>query len=280
MLFNDDSSTKLEIKEEKTIEKQENNNVPIINKETIVKQNNVISSQNLQLQELNQTKDHLFAVLGHDLRKPAISFRNITEKIRYLIDSKNFTALSKFGKIIEDNAFALTKLTDNLLNWALTQKQAISYRPEVFPIKVVAEEILDLFKMVAADKELQLKSTLPEDLKVFADLNAFNVILRNLVDNAVKYTSKGGSIELSAKSEKDHIEIAVKDTGTGISKEQLKNLYILKKNKSKQGTAGEKGTGLGLYLVHELIKLNKGTITVESEEQKGSIFRIGLPLNK
>ncbi len=241
------------------------------------KANQLINAQKSELERLNQTKDRLFSIIGHDLRKPAISFRDISKKISFLIDNQDFKTLTKFGKVIEKNAFTLTQLTDNLLNWALTQKQAISYRPEIFPLAEVTEDIFDLFQTIASGKNIDLKSHIPEDLEVYADLNSFNVILRNLIDNAVKYTPAGGTVEVGAKPKNDGVEIFVKDSGIGISIEKLNKLFVLKDNKSVRGTAGEKGTGLGLHLVKELVQLNKGAIEVNSQLQKGTEFSLWFP---
>ncbi|MCG8327381.1 MAG: tetratricopeptide repeat-containing sensor histidine kinase [Chitinophagales bacterium] len=242
------------------------------------KKNKIIQNQKAELERLNQTKDHLFSIIGHDLRKPTISFRGITEKLRYLIDAQDFKMLIKFGQVIEENAFALTKLTDNLLNWALTQKQAISYRPTTFSVAAVTEDIFDLFQTIASYKGVELKTDIPEDLEIHTDLNSFDLIFRNLIDNALKYTPKGGIVEVSAKSENYSVEMLVKDSGIGIPSEKLEGLFALKENKSEPGTAGEKGTGLGLHLVNELVKLNKGKIGVESQLGKGSAFNIIFPV--
>ncbi len=236
----------------------------------------VVEERTQQLQELNHTKDRIFAILGHDLRKPAIAFRGIAKKVNYLLKRKDYDTVTLIGENIEKNAFALNKLVDNLLNWALTQKNALPHNPEYVSIKPAIEEVNILFSQIAIDKKIDLELDIQNDLKVWVDRNGFLTVLRNLVDNALKYTDKDGNVTISAQKENGNIHIMVSDSGTGIPKEKLNSLFELKKNKSKMGTAGEKGTGLGLHLVHELVKLNGGKISVDSQLNEGTTFTLAL----
>lgn len=241
------------------------------------KKNKIISQQNTELASLNLTKDRIFAVLGHDLRKPAISFRGITEKLRYLIDQKDFKTMEKLGSALEKNALTLNQLTDNLLNWALTQKDAISYQPSVINVMEATEETIDLFQPIANEKNIQLITDIPEDLTLYADLNSFLVIVRNLVDNAIKFTPTNGTVQLISTIEKEGVIIKIKDTGIGIPANKINEIFKLQKDKSNPGTKGEKGTGLGLHLVNELVKINKGIINVFSQKEKGTTFNVLFP---
>jgi signal transduction histidine kinase len=241
------------------------------------RQNKIIAQKNDQLEQLNQTKDHIFAVLGHDLRKPALSFRGITEKLHYLIEKQDFKTMNQLGAVLEQNALQLNTLLDNVLNWALTQKSAVTYTPKAIDANESVAETLQLFKGLATEKNIQLQSSIPNDLKLYVDTNSWAVILRNLVDNAIKFTPKGGTVELQAQPSPKGVHISVKDNGIGIAPENLKDIFVLKEQKSTRGTKGEKGTGLGLHLVQELVKINQGTINVQSQVQQGTTFNLLLP---
>lgn len=231
-----------------------------------------------ELAELNRTKDRIFAIIGHDLRKPAIAFKGITRKVKYLIEKNDLDSLYKYGEEIEENAFSLNKLTDNLLNWALLQRNVMPYNPQFVSVSDIVADTHSIFESIAKEKDISLQMNVPVLLSVYADLFALSTILTNLVDNAIKYTPNGGLVKIEAIEGKgQQIKICVSDTGIGLNKEKIKDLFLLKKDKSKKGTGGEKGTGLGLHLVKELIDLNQGTIGVISEVGKGVSIELILP---
>ncbi len=250
------------------------------NNKKIAAQNAEISNKNSQLQQVNQTKDRIFAIIGHDLRKPVVAFSGISETINYLIKKEDYATLQQLGGEIEKDGFALQKLTDNLLNWALTQRDVMPYNPQEIKLADKAEEILLIFEKVARDKNIDLINKVPQGLNVFVDSNSLLTILINLVDNALKYTPNGGQVEINAVTDTKGTRLEVTDTGVGIPKGQLKDIFLLQKDKSQKGTGGEKGTGLGLHLVNELVKLNHGEIAAENREGKGTIFRVLLPTEK
>lgn len=236
-----------------------------------------IKQKEQELVQLNTTKDRLFAIIGHDLRKPALAFRGISKKVNFLIQQKEFDTLNKLGNNLERAAFSLNSLLDNLLNWALKQRDVLPYEPKPVDIQQATEEIFGLFQQIAHEKKVHLQLNIMQDVKAYADPNALNTIIRNLVDNAIKYTDEGGKVVVLSERRGENILIQVKDTGEGMDDKQLNNVFALQKNKSTQGTAGEKGSGLGLALVKDLIDLNEGTINVWSTPKKGTTFDILLP---
>ena len=242
------------------------------------KQNQVISLQKQELESLHQVKDHIFAIIGHDLRKPAIAFQGITKKVNYLLKNQDFKTLNALGEEIEKDALALNKLTDNLLNWALMEKDVMPYHPESIPVAPIADEVCALFEKIAKEKNINLSANIPYDLKVYVDKNALQTIIRNLVDNSIKFTGEGGDILLQAMNTPQGVKIEIDDTGIGMTNQQVKNIFLLQKNKSQPSLTGEKGTGLGMHLVNELVKLNQGTINVISQLERGTKFNILLPV--
>ena len=237
----------------------------------------LLAIQNEELKNLNNIKDRIFAIIGHDLRKPALAFRGITKKVNYLLQKQDYKTLSALGNNIEEEALALNKLTDNLLNWALMEKDIMPYQPALIRLADIVNENIHLFKNIAKDKSLQLTSYVPEEVQVYADRNAVHTIVRNLIDNAVKYTPKDGQIEIRADRTSGDITIEIRDNGIGIPREKLEDIFLLQDDKSEKGTAGEKGTGLGLHLVYELVKLNKGSLDVRSRVGQGTAFEVVLP---
>ncbi len=242
------------------------------------RKNKVIAIQNRQLEQLNRTKDRIFSIIGHDLRKPAIAFRGITRKVNYLLKKQDYATLERLGDEIERDAQTLNQLTDNLLNWALSQKNVLPYHPEAIQVAGLIEEEIAIFQKAAAEKKIELASNVPAGFSVLADPDTLRIIVRNLIDNAVKYTSEGGRVEIAAETEAEGGKIVVSDTGLGIPEEQLKDVFLLKEDKSKKGTADEKGAGIGLHLVHELIKLNQGAIKVTSRLGQGTRFEVQMPI--
>lgn len=242
------------------------------------RKNQTIELQNQQLQQLNETKDRLFAIIGHDLRKPAIAFRGITKKVNYLLRKKDFTTLERLGAEIEQDAAGLSQLTENLLNWALTQRDVMPYQPTQLKLLPLLEDTAAPFQTALQNKHLDLEWAIPEDTVIFSDANALSTIVRNLLDNAIKFTPEGGRITIEGTSDEGLFRLKVRDTGAGMPPEQLKELFLLKKGRTQPGTAGEKGSGLGLHLAHELSKLNQSTLGVSSNIGKGTIFTLSLPL--
>lgn len=244
--------------------------------ELLATKNQEIESQKEQLEQLNQTKDRIFAILGHDMRKPTLAFRGIARKVNYLLKKKDFNRLEQLGESIERDALGLNNLTDNLLNWALTQKNTLPHHPEQIQLSPIIKEVFLTLGRLAEDKNIHLKSEISDETMVMADKNALLTIIRNLVDNAIKFTPENGNVIISSQPSNVGVDVFIKDTGIGMDAEKSKSIFLLQKGKSTKGTSGEKGTGLGLHLVHELVKLNEGNITVVSQQGEGTEFCVSL----
>lgn len=235
-----------------------------------------------QLSEQNYVKDRIFGVLGHDLRKPAISFQGIAKKVNYLLEKKDYKRLLGLGKNIEENAVSLVKLTDNLLQWALAQRNVVPYQPMYIDLSELIDEVVLSLNMLIMDKGVKVENRINFGHSAYADMNALKTIVRNLLDNAVKYSVEGDSIVFESKlnSDGNSLVLSIRDEGTGIPFDKMDGLFKIQRGKSEVGTSGEKGTGLGLHLVHELVQLNKGNIYVESAVQEGTTFYIELPIKR
>jgi len=242
------------------------------------RKNNKIQEQNTELENLNNVKDQLFQIIGHDLRKPVIAFRNVSENLNYLIEEGDQTRLKKLGEEIESEGKALYNLTDNLLHWALTQKDLISIKPTKVNIKEVVDENIKLFRRIADKKELIISNSIDSNTYAKVDVNSLDVMVRNLIDNAIKFTPKGGEIKLKANFQNSMVQIVVADNGAGMSQEKLQDILSNDLTQSSDGTESEKGSGLGMTIVKSMAQKNNGKIDVKSAKGVGSTFTLSLPM--
>ncbi len=225
---------------------------------------------NKKLGEANQIKDKLFSIIGHDLRSP---LGGITQMLA-LMESGELSPEEQIQVIPEmrKQGDSTLEILNDLLKWGEARIKGTSIYPSDFhPVAVIAKNIEVLHKQ-AEDKEVTIVDFIPPGLTVNGDVNHFDFIIRNLISNAIKFSYPGRTIEITSQAgEAGKITFSVKDQGKGISKEQLKRFQTTNIDTSA-GTAGEKGTGIGLMLSREFITANHGKLWVESEEGKGSKF--------
>jgi len=237
-----------------------------------------LSEENLkikteQLIELNATKDKFFSIIAHDLRNPFHALLNCSD---ILLDNLNNFELSKieqFITFIRNSSRSAYDLLENLLVWARSQTGTIEFKPEVTDLKTRVLENILLVENQAIKKNIQITSDIENDCNVFVDSNMINTVFRNLLYNAIKFTHTNGKIHVSLREVDDDYEISIRDTGIGIAKENIDKLFKVDSKLSLYGTAGEKGTGLGLKLCKEFIEKHNGKIWVESEFNEGSNFK-------
>ncbi len=243
------------------------------------RKNELIEKQKRELESLNITKDRLFSVIAHDLRTPLIALGGLTKKIRYLLKKNKIKEVYQLGDKVETSLIEVQHLTDNLLNWALAEQGRLPLKPKVVDIGEIFEICTKLYQTAAEAKKIHLEVVpLSEKVFTFVDENAICAVLRNLLDNAIKFTHEEGRIRIFAVKKDDKVIIQVADTGIGIRQELLNNLFTLNGNIFTTGTKDEKGSGLGLVLCKELIEKNGGTISAESEIGKGTTFFLTLPV--
>jgi signal transduction histidine kinase len=237
-----------------------------------------LEQQKQELEKANASKDRLFAIIGHDLRNPAAALQHVAELIQYFSKKGDIQRVIETGNNIVKEAKTLNYIIDNLLNWSITQTGDLKIQPEEICLDEIVKEVIELYNDIAAAKNIQVHFANPNCLAVFADRNATHTILRNLLSNAIKFTRPGGNITISAIQQQQNTLITVKDDGIGILPENMPALFNLKENKSTRGTAKEKGTGLGLVLVKEMVKLNNGEVSITSVPNEGTSVYLTLPL--
>lgn len=253
-------------------------NYNTINKQKLLLEDNLklLAEDERKLKELNATKDKFFSIIAHDLKNPFNVLIGLSDLIRTdksLRDSKDFEAM------IEGMFQAATSgynLLENLLEWSRTQTDGMQFNPESFAIRKVLSTNEALFKEAAKSKNITI-SWPQTDEKVYADYNMVNFIFRNLVNNAIKFSYEGGKIEIMVEARGKVLVCTVKDYGMGMNQNTVDKLFKLEHTVQYEGTAHEKGTGLGLILCKEFVEKNCGNIEVSSEPEKGSAFSFGLP---
>lgn len=238
----------------------------------------MIQQQNIQLRELNSTKDKFFSIIAHDLRSPFQGFLGMTEMIIENISEFTTEELLKFIRELNKSAQNLYKLLQNLLDWAQLKKGSFDFTPEEFSLSATVSASIEQINKRAIQKGITILSDVPENQKIFVDERMINSILGNLLSNAVKFTAKGGSVSIKSKTNSTGmVEIAVEDTGIGMSERIVDKLFKIDEKAGRKGTDGELSTGLGLLLCKEFVEKNGGKIWAESEEGKGSCFMFTIP---
>ena len=240
-----------------------------------------IEKQRDKLKTLNATKDKFFSIIAHDLKNPFHSIMGFSDLLSRSYESLEDDKKKEFIKLINDSSTSAYGLLENLLHWARTQTNRIKFEPGILDLRMIITEIFQMLAVNAENKGVSL--IMPEgdgELKVFADYNMVNTIIRNFLSNSLKFTEKGGSIRIQIRNEKERIYIGIKDTGVGMNEESKSKLFRLDEFHSTSGTSGESGTGLGLIICREFAIKHGGDIAVESEIGKGSTFTFSLALNE
>lgn len=242
----------------------------------LAEQKAVIQNQMYYLEELNTTKDKFFSIVAHDLKAPLNSLKSFSSLLIDNIGKMTKDEIIKISRNLHYSVDNVSKMADNLLTWARVQMNDFETQCDKVSVKNVIFDLYEVYKDVAINKHVNLIYSADDNLFVQADRDQLTFIIRNLINNAIKYTHKGGSVKIKAHLDNEEILISVSDNGVGISDSVKNNLLSINKGHSINGTEGEKGTGLGLMLSNEFIKLNGGIIEVESEVSKGTTFTVRL----
>jgi PAS domain S-box-containing protein len=230
-----------------------------------------------ELKNLNASKDKFFSIISHDLRSPFNSLLGLTEFISHYYDDMNPSEVKSSILNVYNSAQQVYNLILNLLEWSMLQSGRLKVEKGVINLAELGVEIINLYKDAADTKQLELVNNINENILVYADKYMIDTIIRNFVSNSIKFTNCGGKIIIKGVINGDNAEVSVTDTGIGISIANQKNLFRIDEQFRRDGTANEKGTGLGLILCKEFIEKNNGVLWVESEEGKGSRFSFTVP---
>ena len=239
-----------------------------------------INHKNEELLILNAEKDKFFSIIAHDLRSPFNVFLGFTRLMVENLPTLKLDQIQEISMSMRNSAIKLFNLLENLLEWSQMQRGLCGFNPQSFILLSGVSPVIELVREAADKKMIRISDEVPEDLMVTADIQMFDSILRNLVFNAVKFTHKSGKVIIYAKPVPGNfVEISIRDTGIGMSRSMIDNLFRFDVKTNRNGTEGEPSTGLGLIICKDFIEKHGGRIWAESEEGKGSIFRFILPSN-
>jgi signal transduction histidine kinase len=226
-----------------------------------------------QLAQLNATKDKLFSIIGHDFRGPLNRLKGMLE----LVENRNISQqqFTSIAAALKSNLDSVSTTLENLLHWSLAQLQGIQTNPVKINLQAMVEEHVALYRELAKAKNVRLENEI-SDLLALADEDHTRVVLRNLINNAIKFSLPDGVVKISCRDEGSFVKIQVADTGVGIEPDQLRSLLLKEKVPSTKGTHHERGAGIGLILCQEFVENNGGSLSVASELGKGSVFSFTL----
>lgn len=234
-------------------------------------------SKNKELEELNATKDKFFRIIAHDLRSPLSSLLGGLSILGHENNQDNPAANMQIVDMLKSSVKKGLKLLNNLMDWSSVQTGVFPFQPTFINLKELVDENIELLSSLAFDKSIVVDCKIPKEVRIFADENMINSLIRNLISNAIKFTNQDGKIEISSKQSEGFYEVAVKDNGVGIEGRIKDNMFRIDKTTSTKGTSGELGTGLGLLLCKEFVERHGGAIHLESEVGHGSCFYFTIP---
>jgi|GEM_PF-1429807 len=237
-----------------------------------------INLQFHQLQELNAEKDKFFSIIAHDLRNPFNVFLGFTEMMVDELPTMTTDDLKLIALNMRKSAVNIYRLLENLLEWSMLQRGITNFNTEIIRLKPRVMDCTALIIDPAKQKNIELFYDIPEDTEVVADVHMLETVVRNLVSNAVKFTEPGGMVTISVEADPgSHVKLFIRDTGIGMSRQLMDNLFRLDVQTNRRGTGGEPSTGLGLILCKDFIEKHGGELQVESEEGKGTVFSFTIP---
>lgn len=239
------------------------------------KKNREINKLITELEASNKVKDKFFSIIAHDLKNPFSVLMGMSDLLKTSVDNLHTEDIKEFATMINSASTDTYQLLTELLEWSRLQTKSINPQPVKLNVATEVDNTIKLLSAQADKKGLELNNSIEKGTFVLADKKMLNTILRNLVSNSIKFTSSG-SITISSITN-EFVEISVSDTGIGIAKENLRKLFRVDEMFTTKGTRKETGTGLGLILCKEMVELNGGKISVESQEGKGTIFTFSLP---
>ena len=244
----------------------------------INKLNKRLSENNIQLNELNATKDKFFSIIAHDLKNPFNSLLGFSNILKNNAERYNTEEIKEFADDMVEAAKQAYQLVENLLDWSRIQRGVIVPERTWIPALELTNEIKHLSIKQAQLKKITLTIDVNPETQIYIDKEMTNMVLRNLVSNAIKFTPENGFVNILVENNDSGSHFTVIDNGIGISPEHLERLFLIDNKLTSPGTNGELGTGLGLILCKEFIEKQGGEIWAYSTPGKGSEFHFKLPV--
>ncbi len=265
--------------EDRVIPISEDESYSFVRDVTLMKQKEQqLVEMNQQLAELVATKDKFFSIIAHDLKSPFNGILGFSHIIAQQIEEKDYTSIAFYAENIIKASERTLSLLSNLLEWARSQTGTVEYKPAKLNLSEEVNNTIELYSDNASQKSITIKNNLPDKVLVIADKAMIKTILRNLINNAIKYTNISGEVNIWSEQKGRESIISIKDNGIGISEKNIQKLFRIDGKHSTLGTMNEYGTGLGLILCNEFIRKHGGKIWVESKLGVGSSVYFSLPI--
>ncbi len=228
-------------------------------------------------EDLISVKDKFFSIVSHDLRNPVDTLHSFILLVENHIENLSKQEIKMMVRDVNKSFLDTKVLMNDLTTWGQSQMNSKGAVLVPVDLKKSIDFIIDFTKEISAAKQITISYSGPDTLTVFADRYQIDFIIRNLISNALKFTHRGGKIDISMQTDQEYVRLSIQDSGIGISQEAMKNIFQMGKVRSTKGTEGERGTGLGLVLIKGFLEKNSGQIAVESIQGKGTMFHVSLP---
>jgi len=243
-----------------------------------VKNAKIILAQKEKLDELNATKDQLFSIVSHDLRSSVNALKTSNIKLTASLETKNYDQLDQLLHQNNSIANGAYSLLDNLLHWALLQTKQLYFHKDSVHLFSIVQQIEYNYKPLLLDKAITFENNVSKNSFVFVDLDSLKIILRNLLDNAIKFSQENGQINIyTEETNTDFCQLVIQDTGLGMTQNTIDELLEDNELLAKKNNSEIIGTGLGMQLCKQMIKKNNGTLAIESELNKGTKMILSFP---
>lgn len=230
-----------------------------------------------KLQISNEEKDKFFSIITHDLKNAFSGFINYIKLFSNDISSFTIQELKEILAHLKDSAESLYNLLENLLEWSKLKRNTVRFEPIEHNLNLIMNQIISILSVNAQIKNIRIINNIPDNINLYIDPRLYNTIIRNILQNSIKFTNKDGIVIINYLEDNDNQIVIIEDNGIGMDDYIKANLFSLNKKINREGTSGESSTGLGLVLCKEFIDLHNGRIWVEAEINKGSKFYISVP---
>ena len=252
-----------------------------------IKSNQLLEEKNRQIEYseqelrlLNAAKNKFFSIIAHDLKNPIHTIMGYSYLLSQSYDDYSEKERRIFAVDIYQSTNNIFRLLENLLEWSKSQTGRLNFTPIKTELGRILENSISVLRPLAAIKKIQLSCSCNDNLEVFADPLMIETVLRNLINNAIKFTPENGFVNIAVEQIENEVRVNVYDSGVGISEVDVQNLFHIDSQVKRKGTNNEDGSGLGLILCKEFVHKNNGRLWVESTPGKGSLFSFTIPANE
>lgn len=235
------------------------------------------AAENL-LRSTNYTRAKIMSIISHNVKGPLKYLHYVSNFLDKNWDTLSDEELRRSSNSILETSQSLYELVDNVLKWAKQQNAEIQFNPERFAVTSLIDEEIKIQAPLFATKEIKTKNLIPDGFELIADRHLLRLMLQNIFSNAIKFSKDGGTIRIKSKQNGDTSSIMIEDEGVGMSKREIERIFDINDHYTRPGTNNEKGNGIGLLIIQDLISLHGGTINFRSRPEKGTTVELSFPL--